>query len=487
MQSWKSLRLRVPLSLVVATLLTFLFVSIVIGIQTSVNLQADQRRALVAESFALSPILTDALLHDDVWTAYTALKGTASAWQGQQENAPFRLILDEQQRIFVSDHPQRFPLAEALTESRQGKALAQRLPTTDSGPVFFDFDNRQMIHTPLLSEDTAIGSLIIAGPRFAIQHRLVEILGGGLLVMLALLLVIIPFGWIWGSHLVQPLSRLAECMQQIGKKPIESLHCPIPTGGDEIGQLAEGFREMLSELREKQQLERQMVAQDRLAAIGRIAGGVAHEINNPLAGMLVAIDTYKNKPDDQKNAGKTLALVERGLDQIRETVSALLVECRLEQRQCSSDDIEDIHRLILADPLSSAVTIHWQNGVTTDIALPATAIRQILLNLVLNAVQSASESTEKTVHAAIQVVAGVLRMDIRNSGEPIPDEEMERIFEPFHTRRQGGTGFGLWITYQIVDQLKGEISLQSGQGETRFMVDLPIPERAAPTPAENDD
>ena len=131
--------------------------------------------------------------------------------------------------------------------------------------------------------------------------------------------------------------------------------------------------------------------------------------------------------------------------------------------------------------------IHWQNEVTTDIALPATAIRQILLNLVLNAVQSAAESKEKTVHANIQVVAGLLRMDIRNSGEPIPDEELERIFEPFHTRRQGGTGFGLWITYQIVDQLKGEISLQSGQGETRFMVDLPIPERAAATPAENDD
>jgi len=157
MQSWKSLRLRVPLSLVLATLLTFMFVSIAIGIQTSVNLQADQKRTLVAESFALSPILTDALLHDDVWTAYTALKGTASAWQGRQENAPFRLILDEQQRIFVSDHPERFPLAEPLTQSRQGRALAQLLPSTATNPDFFDFDNRQVILTPLLSEDTAIG------------------------------------------------------------------------------------------------------------------------------------------------------------------------------------------------------------------------------------------------------------------------------------------------------------------------------------------
>ena len=476
----RSLRLRVPLSLVLVTLLTFLFVSIAIGIQTSINLQADQERSLTAQAHALAPILTEALLHDDVWTAYTALRGRRSPPDAQTPDAPFHLVLDEQGRIFVSDRPGDFPLGTPLQATPLGRALAAHLGGgTPRAVSQFAFDDRQLVHAPLLSEDAPVGALLIAGPRGAIHQRLLEILGGGLLVMLMLLLVIVPLGWLWGSRLVHPLVQLAACMRQVGRRPMEALECPIEAGRDEIGDLARGFQSMLAELRDKQALERQMIAQDRLAAIGRIAGGVAHEINNPLAGMLVAIDNYRRTPPQRRDPERTLALIERGLGHIRDTVSALLVECRVEQRRCSPDDIEDVHRLILADDATRRVRLEWDNRLRGELPLPATAIRQILLNLVLNAVQAAGESPPGEVAVTLERDRRHLRMQVRNSGEPIPQAELERIFEPFRSGRPGGTGLGLWITYQIVEQLAGEIVARSDEAATCFEVSLPFPHDAA--------
>ncbi len=473
----KSLQVRVPLSLVAVTLLTFLFLSLVVGVQTRINLESDQKRSLQAQAHALAPLLTDALLHDDVWTAYTALHGPRGGIAGykEAERAPFRLVLDGRGRVFVSDRPRWFPLASRPDDQPPGHSLASLLPKRPPAkPRFFSHDGRQLYLMPLLAEETPVGTLLVAGPRGAVQHRLMEILASALLGMLALLLVITPLGWVWGSRMVQPLVRLADCMRRLGKAPLDELQCPVPGGDDEIGQLAHRFSEMLHELRNKRALERQMVTQDRLAAIGRIAGGVAHEINNPLAGMLVAIDTYRQSPEGKRNPDRTLALVERGLQQIRETVSALLVECRMEKRRFSPDDIEDIERLVLADRAASAVETHWHSGIGDELPLPANAVRQILLNLALNAVQAAAESPDGQVEVEIQADDGNLRIAVRNTGAPIDPAELERIFEPFHTRKSGGSGLGLWITYQIVSQLHGEIAARSEGGWTLFLVTLPL-------------
>ena len=476
MRNLESLQIRVPLSLVLVTLSTFLFVSVAIGLLTSLNLQADQKRSLTAQAFALAPILTEALLHDDVWTAYTVLHGPTGTQRPADRDAPFHLVIDEDGKVFVSDRPQRFPLGLRLESSDEGKDIIRALPgTAPSSPRFLDLGGRLIIYTPLLSEDAPVGSLFIAGPRDAVKQKLLGILGGGLAVMIGLLLIITPIGWLWGSRMVKPLVKLSECMRRVGKAPVEALHCPTYAGQDEIGQLTRGFQTMLGELREKQALERQMVAQDRLAAIGRIAGGVAHEINNPLAGMLVAIDTHKQKPPEQQDLAKTLALVERGLDQIKDTVSALLVECRVEQRRCTPDDIEDIRRLILTDKGTRRVEVHWNSDIREDLPLPATAIRQILLNLTLNAIQAAGESDNGRAEVRIFSNGQQLGMEIRNNGVPTPQADLERIFEPFLTGRTGGTGLGLWITYQIVEQLQGEIIAMSDDDQTLFRITLPFP------------
>jgi signal transduction histidine kinase len=246
----------------------------------------------------------------------------------------------------------------------------------------------------------------------------------------------------------------------------------LGSGDDEIGQLGKQFQLLLNDLKGKRALEDQIMTQERLAAIGRVSAGVAHEINNPLGGLLATIDTYRHKPAEQRNVDRTLNLIERGLNQIHETVSALLVESRLETRALTERDFEDVETLLRADSAADYKTINWHSQVTRSLPLPATAVRQILLNLTLNAVQSTPRAG--TVDVKIAATEGYLRLQVSNEGATIEPELLPHLFEPFYSDRIGGTGLGLWVTYQAVTQLGGEISVDSRDDHTRFDVTLPL-------------
>src|SRR5208337_2118841 len=106
--------------------------------------------------------------------------------------------------------------------------------------------------------------------------------------------------------------------------------------------LFDAYNRMLDELKSKQALEIKMVHSERLAALGQVTAGIAHEINNPLSGMLTAIDTLKFHSVPDKRVNKTIDLIERGLLQIKETVSALLVEAKIKGRDLAPQDIQDV-------------------------------------------------------------------------------------------------------------------------------------------------
>ena len=229
---------------------------------------------------------------------------------------------------------------------------------------------------------------------------------------------------------------------------------------------------MVIELEGKQRLEREIVAADRLAAIGRLTAGIAHEINNPLAGMITAIDTARKHGEPDPISASTLSLVERGLQQIRHSVSALLVEARFEARALTPQDIDDVRTLLEPEAATREQTLQWESNLDRALPLPSTPIRQILINLILNAIQAAGRGG--TVSCRIQADSSQMSFEVRNDGRSIPDELMEHLFEPFSTGSEGGSGLGLWVTYQIVEQLRGTIRVRSGLPETEFAVALPL-------------
>lgn len=158
------------------------------------------------------------------------------------------------------------------------------------------------------------------------------------------------------------------------------------------------------------------------------------------------------------------------MTQIRETVAALLVEAQLESRAFTAQDVEDIYILTLPDAQHKGLDFTWKNNLTEPLPLPSTQVRQILLNLLLNAVTGAPQ--RGWVRLTVMSGDGRLRISVHNSGASITPERMEHLFEPFHGE---GHGLGLWVTYQIVQQLNGCIEARSQPGEdTCFSVTLPL-------------
>jgi signal transduction histidine kinase len=252
----------------------------------------------------------------------------------------------------------------------------------------------------------------------------------------------------------------------------QHLQLPEVSSNDEIGLLSQRFRAMLKDLAEKREIERRMIATERLAAVGRVAAGVAHEINNPLGGMLNALSTYRRHGTQADLGERTISLLERGLQQIRTTVGALLVEAKLQTHPLTPEDLEDVKTLVLPEVNKKYARLDWSSNVASSMAIPSTQVRQILLNLLINAVKAVGDHGK--IVCDIRNDGARLRITVEDDGTPIPQGQVDRLFEPFSGTEASANGLGLWVTYQIVRQFRGDIAVDSHPGLTRFRVELPI-------------
>jgi signal transduction histidine kinase len=288
------------------------------------------------------------------------------------------------------------------------------------------------------------------------------------------LAILLPLSVYWGHRMAKPLVHLSDVMHKVTPNLPEPDEIVLEESGDEIGQLGKAFKRMLVELKEKEQLQRQVIASDRLAAIGRLTAGIAHEINNPLGGMLNAISTFKRHGIQDPITQKTLSILERGLLQIKETVAALLVEAKARSRPFDNNDVEDICTLMQSDMQAKGVNFIQECGIIDTQSIPSTLARQVIINLLLNALQATQQHGR--IHLHIYRDHNNLVIIVANNGSFIPADKVAYLFEPFTSLSENGHGLGLWVIYQIVQQLGGNIAVQSDPDETRFTVQLPLQE-----------
>lgn len=453
-----SYRIKTPIALVLVTLVAAASVSSALAWRGYV----EARESFVGQTQGLGRVLSrtlrPALLHDDVWQAYETLRTPLDPGEGTGRDF---ILLDREGRIFAASDPRAFPV-----QDRFGMALPKGAALVEPGDGFM------YVTTPVLAEDgAALGRLVQRYDTDRLRPKLLSVAQGMLLASLPALLILLPLGWLAGKRLAEPLSHLAECLARVGREAPEAIQCAFPDGRDEVSQLARRFHQMLDELRSKARLERHLAQSDRLAALGRLSAGIAHEVNNPLGGMLNAISNRRRAGEVDARTEKTLSLIERGLTQIRTTVSALLVEARLESRALTDGDIEDVRTLALADAQSRQVGFAWENGLYEPVALPSAQVRQILLNLLLNAVHASPPG--EAVRVRVVAEDACLRVEVDNGGPAIPERRREHLFEPYFGEGEGH-GLGLWVTYQLVQQLGGRIEVESTPGHTRFTVVLPF-------------
>ena len=475
MFSHLSIRHKVLLRCVSLTFIVAAVVSAGLTARAYEDLKGDVIAAAEKLGRTMAVGLVSELAHDDVWRAYELISAPGRADRPASHPALI-VVLDAQRKVYVSSAPERFPMqSDALQLGEDFVALRQRLDGAAAREPFAAEprgSNSFYVVVPILSDGVELGTLVMGYPRALLHARFAAFAWRAAWITLAIAaLLVVPIG-LWARRISTPLVDLAAHMGRIGRELPDPATVQLYEGKDEIGQLGRAFRRMLRSLKEKERLEQQVVASERLAALGRLSAGIAHEINNPLGGMLNAVDTLKRHGRVDAMTARTLSLLERGLAHIRETVAALLVEAKLAPHPLARDDVEDVVTLAQAEANRKSARLAWHNALPERVDLPATQVRQILLNLLLNAVQAVREQGRVSCEVSAQADGVLIR--VVNDGAHIAEDDLPYVFEPFMSAREGGHGLGLWVTYQVVHQLGGTIRVTSRPGETVFSVGLPF-------------
>lgn len=472
-----SLRHKIPLwgsALIVASALA---VSAALILRAYDDLKHDLVISSESLGFTLAKTLFPTLLHDDSWRAYELIRAPFHEERGRQTMDPAAIfVVDKRLRVLVSSQPLEMPiLADLAGLGEDFPALAEALrvkhPET-TGAHEFPGSDRLHVSIPIAEEGEHLGTLVITHSKDVFLPRFFGFALGAAGTGALVLAILLPLNWYWGRRMAEPLVQLAHGMSEIVHGAPADLSPKLYAFSDELGQLFDAYREAAAEIRKKTALEREVMQSERLAAVGRLAAGIAHEVNNPLGGMLMALDTLKQRGPLDPATARTVALVERGLQQITETVGALLVQARVQARALNRHDFEDVRTLVEPQATGKLLQLQFSIDTAESLPLPSGFVRQVLINLLLNAI--AATPPGGLVRVTAREDDSQLTLVVANAGEPPSAEILAHLFEPFVSGREGGHGLGLWVSYQTVKQLGGRIAVECRDGEVRFLINLPL-------------
>lgn len=310
-----------------------------------------------------------------------------------------------------------------------------------------------------------------------------QLLRNLMVVSLVMLIVAALLAQVWSRRLTQPIERLSGAAKEVGMGrfdiQVES------SAKDEFGDLAESFNRMASELtaRERALLEAQaqLIQSEKLAAFGQLGAGIAHEVKNPLAGILgyTQLSLRKVGPDDPLRGN--LQIIEKETKRCKSIIENLLRFARQDkvafQEVAVNQVVEDTAAL-----MDHQLGIH-QVRLQQDLApgLPpvlgnANQLQQVLMNLLINSQQAMEGQPGQVTIATGLSRSGRVEIRVSDTGPGIPVEIRHRLFDPFFTTKPAGkgTGLGLSVTYGIIKDHKGEIRVESKPGEgATFVIGLP--------------
>ncbi len=263
-----------------------------------------------------------------------------------------------------------------------------------------------------------------------------------------------------------------------GQRHLQISVAPLQAGGDDQRRVL-----LVLDISERVAMETELQEKDRLASLGMLAAGVAHEVNTPITGIssyaqMLLADTAKSDP---RHA--LLKKVEKQTFRAARIVNNLLELARDRPRERSrlamAPLIDECLDLLTERILEQGITLHWQPPADPDeIAVEGNdgEMQQVLTNLVLNAIEALAGQPEGDLTVSLGASQKWVWLSVEDNGPGVDPAEMERLFEPFFSTKQeiGGTGLGLAISYKIVRRHDGDIRVISQPGEgSRFVVELP--------------
>lgn len=311
-----------------------------------------------------------------------------------------------------------------------------------------------------------------------------------ILITAAGMLVAVGMGYFLAHKFMKPIRNLISASREVSKGNLNPETGPISK--DEIGVLQNTFIEMLSSIRErdkrqKAESEIKLLLSEKQAAVGRLAAGVAHEINNPLTGVLTFTHMLLKRKDIDEEMRSDLTTIAKATDRVRLIVKGLLDFSRQTLLEPEPTDINDVVRsaikLIENNALLKGVNLYFEPAEGLPVkTVSRSQIQSVILNILMNALDATESGGAITVMTSIGQTGGCIEengieISISDTGCGIQPLNLKKIFDPFFTTKEvgKGTGLGLSLSYGIIEKHGGSIHVQSmvGKGST-FTIWLPV-------------
>jgi two-component system sensor histidine kinase PilS (NtrC family) len=247
------------------------------------------------------------------------------------------------------------------------------------------------------------------------------------------------------------------------------------------GQI-DGFILTFQDFTKVRRLEFAMRQSEKMAAIGQLAAGIAHEIRNPLAsisGSIQLLAASLEKPSSSEE-GRLMNIMVREIDRLNNLITEFLDFVRPDAQR---NDPVDLNQLLqdlvefarLNRAVRADISVEFELGATQVIRGNRDKLKQALLNIVINAFQAMNDTPSARLRIRSFDRADWVIVQVRDSGVGIEARNLKKIFEPFHTTKPKGTGLGLAVTHKIIENHSGRIFVESEKGVgTEFIIELPV-------------
>jgi two-component system NtrC family sensor kinase len=327
-----------------------------------------------------------------------------------------------------------------------------------------------------------------------LEAKYVEIRRNTLLVFILItaagILLAIAMGYLLSQRILNPVQRLIDLSRRVSAGDLSPQIGPISSS--EIGVLQKTFQEMLSSLRERDRSQRaeselKLLQSEKQASVGRLAAGVAHEINNPLTGVLTFTHMLLRRQDIDDEIRDDLRTIADATERVRMIVKGLLDFSRQTKIEAEPTDInvliEQTIPLVANQALVKGVIFCFDSGEDIPMrTLDRNQVQSVLLNIILNAIDATEKGGHINIYTRVITATGegkAIEVEISDTGCGIPPEHLDKLFDPFFTTKEvgKGTGLGLSVSQGIIERHGGTIRVRSTVGEgSVFTISLPVEE-----------
>jgi signal transduction histidine kinase len=313
-------------------------------------------------------------------------------------------------------------------------------------------------------------------------HRLIQKMIPLPIISLLLLVLLLAFViYMIGRKVVRPLARITRESEAVAQGAFQRI---TAFGGDarnEIHRLVSAINRMVAKLEKEQE---QLIQSRKIASIGTLTAGIAHEINNPVNNLSLILESLLEDGDDM-DRDERQRLYREAMDQADRTSE--IVKNLLEFSRASHPKLEELNLEEIVDKTARLVNnemklnnIEFHKEVSDGLSLARLdrgGLQQVLLNLFMNSIQAMENGGKLTVKIGPADIPEQVRIDVIDNGPGIASQYLDQVFDPFFTtKKEGvGTGLGLSVSYNIVKKNRGRMEVQSKPGQgTCFSIILPL-------------